>query len=54
MKLKENIIKGVITDILGAIVILASVASVFVMGYDWTAAGIGIAVGGGFIGLGKK
>lgn len=54
MKIKENIIKGIITDILGAVIIIASVLSVFKMGYDWTAAGIGISIGSGFIGLGKK
>lgn len=54
MNIRRNLIKGIITDILGAVLILASVASVFVMGYDWTAAGIGVALGVGIAGFGKK
>ncbi len=54
MNIKRNLIKGIITDVLGAIIILGSVASVFLLGFNWTEAGIGAAIGAGIAGFGKK
>lgn len=51
---KTNAAKGVLSTILGVIVILGSVGSVFVLGRDWADAAIGAGVGIGLIGLIKK
>lgn len=56
MNIKENVQKGVISNIIGIIIVVASVASVFVpaLEIDWTNAAIGMGVGLGVIGLSKK
>lgn len=56
MNLKENVTKGKYSNVIGSLIILAAMVSVFVpqLEIDWTQASIGMGVGLTLIGLGNK
>jgi hypothetical protein len=56
MKIVDNARNGVITTVLGCLITVAAVVSVFVpvLEIDWAGAAIGMGVGLGLIGFGKK
>lgn len=56
MNIRENAEKGIISTTLGATIVVASIASVFVpeLGIDWANASIGMGVGLGLIGFVNK
>lgn len=53
---KKNAKDGWISTVIGIVIILSAITSVFIpdLNIDWTGAGVGMAVGIGLIGFGKK
>jgi hypothetical protein len=47
--MKNRIFKNPITSALGAIIVLASIGSVYIKGVSWSDAGIGITIGVGLL-----